>query len=180
MRYQNWAQFAAIIAVASASPTRIVKQEDLIVNSAGNVHLVCKLAHSYMKIKVNEKLILASVSDVTTNIGTISIHDVVAKLSEACSTQGQCDTNSIGLSSDYDDNGVERPITLTLGPSGAYPSDKHDLLLQVLEASVLAIAQCETVDSSVVDCGSGPVIGSTAGSCVREYSSKFKRGRIIC
>lgn len=89
-----------------------------------------------------------TVSDQKIKLGTISIDNIINQLASACSTQGQCDTSPLtidgqliapGLGGSVDDE------TLTINPSGDYPTWIHNGLIDALSAAVKAVANCSDV-----------------------------------
>ena len=90
----------------------------------------------------------ASVSDQTIKLGTIPVCDIIDGLYRACQEQGQCDTSAIDIKGQLIKAGAEGRIedeTLTINPSGSYPSKRPDDLLEVLTAAVQEAATCEDV-----------------------------------
>lgn len=96
-------------------------------------------------------ILTTSVSDETVKLGTVKIDDIIGGLAKACSTQGQCDTSTIdfkgqlvaaGLGSEVDD------ITVSVEPSGAYPTWIHNGLIDGLAAAVKAVAECEDITNT--------------------------------
>lgn len=88
------------------------------------------------------------VSDETIKLGTISIDEIITSLAAACSTQGQCDTSPIEIKGQLVEPGLGGSVdgeTLTINPSGSYPTWIHNGLIESLSAAVKAIAKCEDV-----------------------------------
>lgn len=90
------------------------------------------------------------VSDEKVKLGTISIDEIIKNLAVACSTQGQCDTNSIEIRGDIINPGLSFTTgeTLTINPSGSYPTWIHNGLIDTLSAAVKAIAECKDVKTT--------------------------------
>jgi hypothetical protein len=68
-----------------------------------------------------------------------------AKLYDACHETGQCETNEITLDGWWQASGLNGemgPITVTMGPSGAYPTWIRNGLVDTLKAAVVAGAKC--------------------------------------
>jgi hypothetical protein len=98
------------------------------------------------------------VSDQTIKLGTISIDTIVDNLAAACSTQGQCDTSAINLKGQLVAAGTGAEVddeTLTVNPSGDYPTWIHNGLLDALRAAVKAVAVCQDV-TNTPNCGFSP------------------------
>lgn len=88
------------------------------------------------------------VSDQTIKLGTISIDAIVGQLAAVCSTQGQCDTSPFQLTGQLIAAGLGGTVedeTLTVNPSGSYPTWIHNGLIDALGAAVKAVAKCEQV-----------------------------------
>lgn len=90
----------------------------------------------------------ASVSDQTIKLGTIKISEIIDSLYRACKDEGQCDTSAIDIKGQLIEAGAEGRVddeTLTINPSGSYPTWIHNGLLETLNAAVQAVATCEDV-----------------------------------
>lgn len=88
------------------------------------------------------------VSDQTIKLGTISIDAIVGELYDVCSTQGQCDTSPFDLKGQFIAPGLGGSVksaTLTVNPSGSYPTWIHNGLLDAIGAAVKAVAKCEKI-----------------------------------
>lgn len=88
------------------------------------------------------------VSDQTIKLGTISIDAIVGQLAAVCSTQGQCDTSPFQLTGQLIGPGLGGSVedeTLTVNPSGSYPTWIHNGLIDAIGAAVKAVARCEQV-----------------------------------
>lgn len=91
------------------------------------------------------------VSDETVKLGTISIDEIIKKLAAACSTQGQCDTSPIDIRGELVQPGYGSSVegeTLTITPSGSYPTWIHNGLIEALSAAVKATATCKDVTNT--------------------------------
>ena len=88
-----------------------------------------------------------SVSDQTVELGDIAIDKIIDELAKACSTQGQCDTSSIEIKGSWIPQGWGDTVgeTLTVNPSGSYPTWIHNGLIDALHAAVKEIATCKDV-----------------------------------
>ncbi|KAK7182254.1 hypothetical protein DPSP01_006972 [Paraphaeosphaeria sporulosa] len=122
---------AITAATVSAIPQSQISKRDNINDENGNIKI--------------------TFSDETVKIGTVKIDEIIAGLSKACSTQGQCDTSTIdfqgqliaaGRGSSVDD------ITVHVEPSGAYPTWIHNGLIDGLAAAVKAVAECEDITNT--------------------------------
>ncbi|MCJ1347368.1 hypothetical protein MMC31_005592 [Peltigera leucophlebia] len=129
MLSQRLALLAVILTSISAIPTQIAKRE--VVNDAkGNIKL--------------------TFSDETIKLGTITIDEIIKNLAVACSTQGQCDTSPFEITGDTINPGLAFTTgeTLTVNPSGSYPTWIHNGLIDALSAAVKAIAECKPINTT--------------------------------
>lgn len=91
------------------------------------------------------------VSDEKIKLGTITIDEIVKNLASACSTQGQCDTSPIEIRGNIVTAGTDFGTTgetLTVNPSGSYPTWIHNGLIDTLSAAVKVIAECRDVTTT--------------------------------
>ena len=90
----------------------------------------------------------ASVSDQTIKLGTIATSQIIDSLYAACSDNGPCDTSAIEIKGQLIDAGRDGNVddeTLTINPSGDYPTWIHNGLLETLKAAIQVVAVCEDV-----------------------------------
>ncbi|KAI1359127.1 hypothetical protein F5Y08DRAFT_344973 [Xylaria arbuscula] len=95
----------------------------------------------------NGQLIM-TFSDEKTNMGTVSVQDIMDILNGACSETGNCDTNEGDVDGQIIDGGrggEVLDITVTVTPGGAFPTWIHNGLLETLHAALDAAAECEEV-----------------------------------
>jgi hypothetical protein len=160
MRFQILTFLAIAIASVAAVPQSHVSKRDVVSDPKGNVKMTCK-SRSTHSAPYHLRLTNLIVSDETIKLGTIKIDDIIAKLASACSTQGQCDTSKIDLKGQLIAAGRGSSITdetLTIEPSGAYPTWIHNGLIDALSAAVKAVAKCEDVTNT-------PTCASTMSYC---------------
>jgi len=131
MLYQDLAVFATLATISSALPNQKAKR-DWINDANGNLHILF--------------------SDATLQIGTTPLQKIIDTLTTSCSTTGLCDTDPVDItgyqlvdaglgSSVYD-------ITVTVNPSGDYPTWIHEGLGEALGAAIAAAAQCADVTNT--------------------------------
>lgn len=103
------------------------------------------LAHLLL---LHEKLISRQVGQGTADLGDITIDTLFDLLGPACHESGQCETNTLSANGQWIGEGVNAdmgPITVTLTPSGDFPTWIHNGLLDILKASVIQVADCRDV-----------------------------------
>ncbi|RDL36423.1 Uncharacterized protein BP5553_05775 [Venustampulla echinocandica] len=125
MRYQTLIVLASVLASVSALPSQVAKR-DWVHDKKGNLKI--------------------TFSDETVSLGTLPIDKIIDKMSDACHTSGQCDTSPIkitGYQLVHKDSVVDE--TLTINPSGSYPTWIRNGLRDALRAAVKATAKCETI-----------------------------------
>ncbi|KAF2117238.1 hypothetical protein BDV96DRAFT_571744 [Lophiotrema nucula] len=96
-------------------------------------------------------------SSATTMLGDVKIDDIFASVGDACHTTGLCDTNDITFPGWWQADGTGGtmgPITVTVGPSGSYPTWIRNGLLDSLKAAVVAGAKCGD-STNIQPCVSG-------------------------
>ncbi|KAF2466174.1 uncharacterized protein BDR25DRAFT_306336 [Lindgomyces ingoldianus] len=140
MRYQSIILAAATVASVSARAHMPLSKREEVNDPNGNIKI--------------------TFSDETVKLGTITIETIIDALAKACSTQGQCDTSALEFKGQLVESGTGSVTdeTLTVDPSGAYPTWIHNGLIDSLYAAVKAIAKCEDVTNT-------PTCGFSAYYC---------------
>ena len=93
------------------------------------------------------------VSDDTVKLGTLPTDVIVQQLATLCSESGQCDTGSVDITGYYLVQGQNQIAeTVTINPSGIYPTWIHRGLFEALAAAVNAVAKCEKTTVTKDDC----------------------------
>ena len=129
-------------------PTELARR-DWVSNSKGNLIITCK---SPPQSKRSPYLTTIPVSDQTVKLGTIPISVIMSSMGSACSTQGLCDTTPIDITGyQLIDGGLGGSVydeTLTITPSGDYPTWIHNGLLEALQAAIGAAKKCSQVTNT--------------------------------
>ncbi|KAI1378717.1 hypothetical protein F4677DRAFT_465844 [Hypoxylon crocopeplum] len=148
MRYQSLSLAAVVFTCVSAIPSQIAKR-DWINDNNGNL----KIYFSEDKIR----------------LGTVGIDEIIQNISEKCSTVGTCDTGDISLDGQLiaAGNGAVDDITVTIHPSGSYPTWIHNGLIDALHAAVKAVADCQDVTHKS-DCPNPAVYCPTKSTTINE------------
>lgn len=90
----------------------------------------------------------------TVDLGDVTLDALFDKIYPICHTSGQCEQNEISTDGWWLEGGTdadEEPITVTMKPSGEYPTWIHNGLLDILKASVKEVANCRKVVNVAVD-----------------------------
>jgi hypothetical protein len=110
-----------------------------------NLKVTCK---SPPNSKRAHYLTIIPVSDQTIKLGTIKISDIMSKMADACGDEGQCVTNPVSIDGELVWPGLGGEVdgeTLTITPSGDYPSGMQGNLLAALNAAIGAAVNCTQV-----------------------------------
>ena len=110
-----------------------------------NLKVTCK---SPPNSKRAHYLTTIPVSDQTIKLGTITISDVMSKMVDACGDEGQCVTSPVSIDGELVWPGLGGEVdgeTLTITPSGDYPSGMQGNLLAALNAAIGAAVNCTLV-----------------------------------
>lgn len=146
MRCQSLVLLVVAVASVSAYPNNLVKREDYVYDKNGNLKLTCKLDCAIAdEVYGSKVLTFRPVSDERINLSGITIDNIADKLADVCSESGQCQTNEIEMDAKIPDR------VLTIGPTGAYPTERREDLITALELAVNEVAECKDVKHKV-DC----------------------------
>ncbi|MCJ1311382.1 hypothetical protein MMC25_005053 [Agyrium rufum] len=85
--------------------------------------------------------VIVGFSDDTINLGSITIDDIMGSMYTACGSYGTCDTNPTTMTGEIiTSKGNLDGETITLNPSGDYPTWLNNGILQALQAGITAAA----------------------------------------
>ncbi|KAL1959284.1 hypothetical protein VTO42DRAFT_2471 [Malbranchea cinnamomea] len=152
MRFQQLAAFSVAFTAASALPSSLrtrqgdqmmgerVDPNDPSVKEGG-------VQHSD-DVQGNLNVIF---SDDVVNIGTVTIDSIKERLTDVCSTKGQCFSNAFELEGQIHEPGLggkTQTISVIVKPEGEYPTWIRNGLLDALIASVKAVIKCREVTTT--------------------------------
>jgi hypothetical protein len=139
---------ALLAATATAGVVPAIKYDALTKRSEttwdpkGNIKLTCKQFSAPLPSTI---LIICLVSRETVQVGSLTTDEIMAAVIPICHESGQCETNSIELTSYLTRNRGVDEIKVTLGPDGEYPTWIRNGLVDLLALAVKQVAKCEQV-----------------------------------